>query len=1044
MTRGLWAFFIISQIGAKEISYNWEVRPILSDNCFLCHGPDEASNKAGLRLDRAEDALGAVTDGGRAVLLPGDPEKSELWNRIVSVDQDEVMPPPESHLSLTADEKAIIYRWIQEGAKYEKHWAFLPLRSEVPVPEVADGGWPLDPLDHFVLARLEEEKINPSPEADPLRWLRRVSLDLTGLPPTPEAIARFQAGLADDPEAARGAAVDELLASSAYGEHLAVGWLDAARYADSYGYQSDQLNGQWPYRDWVIEAFNKNLPYDEFATWQVAGDLLPEATNEQRLATAFQRLHRLTNEGGSIRKEWMTENAADRVHTFGTTFLGMTFECSKCHDHKYDPIPTRDYYALMGFFNSIDESGLYDHTAKVPSPTLLLPKADQQKALEGARENLAKAEADYQAVQGAADERFEAWLVAKDEKLIMPDLEGRFDFDGIEGRAVPNVAEGGEGQGQIGAVKVEDRGEGKALVFDGDSGAVFANFFQVDRWTPFTLGMSIFDTERSEQAVVVAQKSFGTDVGYNGFDVMLEGGFLEARMYRIWPGNGIGVRTKEPISKDQWTHLTVTYDGSSRADGLVVLLNGKRVETEVLRDSMVKRVMLNTYGSGHFTLAERFRDRGFVGGKIDDLVMYRRALSELEVRELYAPGEGREATREQWREYFGSAIDEGTREAAGRLMEARRALVAAEDAIAEIPVMEEMPKPRETHVLARGEYDAPTDESTLVERASPTALPPMTARGEIPDRLDLANWLTDPDHPLTSRIFVNRLWGNFFGKALVDTPENFGLQGSLPSHPDLLDWLAREFVKEGWDIKKLCRRIVLSRTYRQDSRTRSELQERDPENDLLARGPAHRLAAEQIRDLALASSGLLDTTAGGPPVAPYQPGGDLWRESNGMSPAYRQSTGQALYRRSIYSVWKRTAPLPNMVAFDAGSREVCAVARGRTNTPLQALVLLNDVQFVEAARHLAQTVFQADSVAEEIKRAFLRVTGRHASSEEIAILEKLHASEMSRFAGEPEAAKQVIAHGESKADPSLPVDHLAATTSVCLAILNLDSAIWKR
>jgi hypothetical protein len=392
---------------------------------------------------------------------------------------------------------------------------------------------------------------------------------------------------------------------------------------------------------------------------------------------------------------------------------------------------------------------------------------------------------------------------------------------------------------------------------------------------------------------------------------------------------------------------------------------------------------------------------------------------------------------------FRSAFDPACRESASKLMAARQALVAAEDAIQEMPVMEELPEPRETHVLARGAYDAPTDDSTRITRHAPSALPPMAVRGKVPDRLDLARWLTGPDHPLTARVFVNRLWANFFGHGFVRTPENFGLQGSLPSHPELLDRLSRDFIDGGWDIKALCRRIVLSRTYRQDSVRRPDLAGRDPENVLLARGPSHRLSAEQIRDLALGASGLLDPTAGGPPVSPYQPGGDLWRESNGMSPAYRQSTGKALHRRSLYSVWKRTAPLPNMLAFDAGTRETCTVARSRTNTPLQALVLLNDVQFVEAARALAQAV-HADPVAAEIESAFLRLTGRPPRPEETRILEGLHASEMQRFKDQPEAAKQLIAHGESKPDPAIPADRLAASTSVCLAILNLDAATWKR
>ncbi len=1044
MARSFLAAFLISSVFAEAPSYNRDVRPLLSDTCFQCHGPDEANNKADLRLDRAEDAYAAVAGSGRKVLVPGDPEASEMWRRIQSDDPDEMMPPPDSHLALDEADREVLRRWIESGAEYEKHWAFTPLPEAVPEP-IADP-WVLDPIDAFVLARLKREDIEPSAEADPLRWLRRASFDLTGLPPSPAAIEAFRKRLAGDPDAARTEAVDALLASPAYGEHQAVAWLDAARYADSYGYQSDQLNGQWPYRDWVVRAFNDNLPYDEFVTWQLAGDLLPDATRDQRLATAFNRLHRLTNEGGSIREEWLAENAADRVHTFGTTFLALTLECSRCHDHKYDPIPARDYYALTAFFNSIDENGLYDHPAKVPSPTLLLPTPAQETQLEAARRAVAAAENEHRATLAAAGERFATWLASAGTGPAIPDLEARYSFDTIKGGAIPNEAPGGKGSGKLGGLATEAHGDGRALLLDGDRGASFPENLHIERWTPFTVGLRLRDSERADAPVVVLQRTFGTDVGYNGFDLMLDRGHLEARLYRVWPGNGIGIRTTEPIPADTWQHVTVTYDGSSSADGLSIFIDGEPVATGVQRDRLVKSALIRTYGAGHLTLGQRFRDRGFAGGRIDDLTIHTRALTAPEVGELAGLGTlsaALAAKRPGLLDYYRSAIDSACRASAGRLADTRRQVVAAEDGIREMPVMEDLPEPRETHVLARGAYDAPTDESTRVGRHTPTALPPMTARGETPDRLDLARWLTSPDHPLTARVFVNRLWANFFGRGLVGTPENFGLQGELPTHLDLLDRLARDFIDSGWDIRALCRRIVLSRTYRQDSATRPELADIDPGNLLLARGPAHRLSAEQIRDLALSASGLLDPTRGGPPVSPYQPGGDLWRESNGMSPAFKQSTGKALHRRSLYSVWKRTAPLPNMLAFDAGTRETCIVSRGRTNTPLQALVLLNDVQFVEAARALAETVHDA-SVPAEIEAAYLRLAGRPPRPEETEILSGLHAAELQRFQQEPEAAKQLLAHGESKPDPAIPVEHLAASTSVCLAILNLDAAIWKR
>ncbi|HEX5789960.1 MAG TPA: DUF1553 domain-containing protein, partial [Luteolibacter sp.] len=712
-------------------------------------------------------------------------------------------------------------------------------------------------------------------------------------------------------------------------------------------------------------------------------------------------------------------------------------------------LPTRDYYQLSAFFNSIDESGIYDKATKVPSPTLLLPTPEQEAQLQAAKARLVQAEDGWRKAMSAGDAGFEEWLKAGKPAADIAGIEGRYGFDAVTGGAIANEVPGAtRGAGKLGGATLVKRDSGSALALDGDHGASFEGVFAIERWTPFTLALELRDPQRAKGPVVVVQKSFGTDSGYNGFDLMLADGYLEARLYRIWPGNGIGVRSAQPIARDRWQHVAVSYDGSSRAGGLALHVDGRRIEVEVLRDKMVKNTMERTFGSGGLTLGARFRDRGFAGGNIDHLVLATRQLSDLEIRCLAAKQplpEVLAATtqREELRQHHQLALDEGCRAAAQSLQEARRAVVAAEDQVFEIPVMEELPQPRETHVLARGAYDAPKDDSTRVGRNTPVALPPLQARGTVPDRLDLARWLTQPDHPLTARVFVNRLWANFFGRGLAATPDNFGLQGSLPTHPQLLDWLARDFVDHGWDIKRLCRNIVLSRTYGQDSVIRPALKEKDPDNLLLARGPAHRLAAEQIRDLALSASGLLDASAGGPPVSPYQPGVDLWRESNSMSPPFKQSVGKALYRRSLYSVWKRTAPLPNMVAFDAGSREVCSVSRSRTNTPMQALVMLNDVQFIEAARVLAQSVHDADA-GREIDAAFLRVAGRAPRAVEREVLVKLHADQLARFRDDPAAAKAMISHGESKADAALPVEHLAASTSVCLAILNLDAALWKR
>jgi len=960
------------------------------------------------------------------------------------------MPPPDSNLVLTAREKQTLRHWIKQGAEYEAHWAFTQPPASIPLPETADPDWPQQPLDHFVLARLEQENTKPSPEAAPLRWLRRATLDLTGLPPNLEEISNFRKSNLINHQSSIDSTTTRLLASPAFGEHMAVAWLDAARYADSFGYQSDQLNTQWPYRDWVIRAFNDNLPFDQFLTWQLAGDLLPDATRDQRLATAFNRIHRLTNEGGSIPAEFIAENAADRVHTFGTTFLALTFECARCHDHKYDPLTTREYYSMAAFFNSIDENGLYDHARKVPSPTLMLPTPEQEQAIAKAREDIESAR--LALAETIRDEsRFQAWLADPTRNPEIADLEGIFDFETWDnpGDKIPNRALDPKGNGKRNGLPLVDGPVGKAIRFDGDTGASFPDLLKVNRWTPFTVSFWLRDTARSSEPILVAHRSFGTDVGYNGFDIRLVDGFPESRLFRIWPGNAIGVRATSRLPQNEWHQLTVRYDGSSSAAGLTIHLDGKPLESTVLRDRIHKSAAVKTHGGGHFTLGQRFRDRGFAGGEIDELHIYRRALTPLEITHLHdgtslaAAVAAPQPDHAVLRDYYFSSIDPPAREAAKRLLDARKALVTAEDKVHEVSVMEELPEPRETHLLARGAYDARTGPDTLVTRNTPAFLPPLT---DPASRLDLAHWLINPNHPLTARVFVNRLWANFFSRGLVDTPDNFGLQGALPSHPQLLDFLARDFIDSGWDVKELCRNIVLSSTYRQDSALTPNLARLDPENILLARGPAHRLSAEQIRDSALAASGLLDPNPGGPPVSPYQPGGDLWREANGMSPAYRQSTGKALHRRSLYSVWKRTAPLPNMLAFDSPTREVCNVRRARTNTPLQALVLLNDIQFIETARALAARTLSEKSTddAARLASAFSRLTGRPPLPTELDILTDALEEQHTRFRAHPEEAKALLAHGETKPDPALDPAELAAWTVVCQTILNTDSFAWKR
>ncbi len=1039
-------------LSAKELDFNRDIRPILSDKCYFCHGPDTNTQEAGLRLDSREEAIDVIESG-------------DLVERITSDDPDMLMPPPGSKIELSEEEKQTIQAWVEQGAAYEGHWAFELLPDAVDVPAVMQEQWCRQTLDRFVLARMESENLTPNPEAAPLRWLRRVTLDLTGLPPTTQAIADFEAALQTSGERAYEAATDSLLDAAAFGEHMAVAWLDAARYADSYGYQSDKLNTQWPYRDWVVEAFNENLPYDQFLTWQIAGDLLENPTRQQRVATAFNRIHRLNNEGGAVFEEWRLENVSDRVHTFGTAVLGLTMECCRCHDHKYDPIPMRDYYSMSAFFNSIDESGVYDRTEKVPCPSMLLPTDEQQAVLEEAERNLTAAEQVHQQSLVEARKRWEAWTPASADDLSIPDLRLALSFDRDFDNSLKSIYHPSESDrawtSMPQRVEVSDASVARldphlaadtkelkavpprgALKLDGERGVTTHGITPFDRWLPMSVVVTMRETKRSPLRSLIAHHTRGTDCGYNGWDLTIENGYLESRMARVWPGNAISVRTVDPIPMDEWHQITATYDGSSKAAGLKLYLNGRPLATTTVRDQLKKSCNVLVDHGGEFVVGQRFRARGLDGGLIDDVRVYERALTKIELQRL-ARGETETHHGKPSFEYFASAIDETTRAAMQSLTAARKDFVMAEEAMNEIPIMDETDSPRPAHVLARGEYDAPKNEETRVTRETLSGLPLAFPENAPHNRLGLAQWVTDPKHPLTARVAVNRLWGNFFTAPLVRTPENFGSQGDLPTHPELLDWLARDFIEHGWDVKRICKTIVLSATYRQDSAATPEQIEVDPTNRFLARGPAHRLAAEQIRDLALTASGLLNARIGGPPVSPYQPGEDLWKESNGMSPPYQQSVGKALYRRSLYSVWKRTAPLPNMMAFDSTTREVCTVKRSRTNTPLQALVLLNDVQFIETARVMAQQLLKQHADA-PLETAFLKLAGREPDEIELSTLQQLLNDEQAYYSKNPEAATELLSVGEAKLANDTDPSQLAALTNVCQAILNLDATIWKR
>jgi hypothetical protein len=1031
------------RLEAATLRYNRDIRPILSDRCFKCHGPDSGSRKAKLRLDDPASAFGPRKDPNEHAIVAGKPEQSVLVRRIFATDPDDIMPPPASHLTLTDAEKKTLRQWISEGANYEPHWAFIRLPASVPVPEVKDKRWPRNDIDRFVLARLEKERIKPSAETDRTRWLRRVTYDLNGLPPTAEEVDAF---LAEQSTTAYEKVADRLLASKRFGERMAIPWLDAARYADSYGYQSDQLCPTWPYRDWVVDAFNQDMPYDRFLTEQLAGDLLPNATRQQRLATAFNRLHRQTNEGGSVEEEWRIEYVSDRVQTFSSVFLGLTFECARCHDHKFDPITQRDYYSLSAFFNSIDEYGTYDTTTHVPTPSILLPAPEEEKALAETKKALDDKREELRKTIANSDGAFQDWLHYSNHESSIPGLISHFKFDElVETNRFRDEVNSTNKSGPITGNAVVAGKFGQAVHFSGDDQLTISNVVKsIEAWDQYSLvfWLRLPDTLTNG---IVFHCTEGSDTGYRGTECSLRDGRLFFVIKRFWPGNAIAVQTARLIPREQWIQVGVSYDGSADAHGTQIFLNGARAQTEIVRNQLYKSPG-NTGANFHF--GARFRSAGLKDADLDDLWIYNRPLAAIEMAQLFDGHSLQDAVAStntnELRPYYISAISETIAQARKDQASAVRNFFKVRNPVQETSVMEDLPKPRDAYLLARGRYDAPKTEATRVSRTTPSFLPQFPADGPH-DRLGLAKWLTQPDHPLTARVIVNRYWQMLFGRGLVATPENFGAQGAPPTHPELLDWLARDFINSGWKTKALLRKIVLSATYRQDSVLRQDLRERDPENLLLARGPSQRLPAEMIRDTALAASGLLDARAGGPPVSPYQPG-DLWRESNEMSPAYHQSIGNDLYRRSLYTVWKRTAPMPNMTAFDTPSREVCVLKRSPTGTPQQAFVLLNDIQFVEAARELAQKMLTdgGKSESEQIAFVFRHLTARNPEPRETKILVELFEDARKRFKEEPERATKLIKVGDKKPESTLDTTELAAATEVAQAILNLDATVWKR
>jgi len=1043
---------------AAPVRYNRDIRPILSDKCFFCHGFDEKKREAGLRLDTREGAL------NKNAIVPGKPAQSELLKRVTTKDAGDHMPPAKSKLaSLTTAEVELLRRWIAEGAQYEAHWAFVPLQS-VPLPKPPAAS----PIDAIVSAALAPRKLKLQPEADRNTLLRRVSFDLTGLPPTPAEVEAFVKDTAPD---AYEKLVDRLLTSPHFGERMAVDWLDIARYADSYGFQVDREREMWPWRDWVIKSFNENLPFDKFVSAQLAGDLLPNPTDDQILATAFNRLHQQETEGGSVEEEYRVEYVADRVQTFATAFLGLTFECARCHDHKYDPIAQKEYYGLFSFFQNVDEAGLYSFfTPSVPTPAMMQLDAPAKEKMAALGKSVREAEAQLAATRKTRSAAFSNWL--KDAAnaragglqppSVAPDAQGvavanrrheasafpipgelaRYTFDALTGNKFTNALGGTNFATLVGENKLVPGRSGQAVQFTGDDpvNLPLGNF---QRHEPFSVSLWLRTPDVKDRAVVFHRSQAWTDAASRGYELLIEDGRLKWSLIHFWPGNAISIRATAPVPTNTWTHVVVTSDGSSRADGLRLFVNGRPASTDVIKDNLTK----NITGGGHdnISLAERMRDRGFKGGAVDDFRVFRRALTSLEAaathdeaaaKTLLAKAEAQlsASERAELEDYFFATVDTEFPKQLAALKAARAELVKFADGVKEIMVMRELAQPKKSYVLFRGEYNQRRDEAPPV---TPAALSPWPA-GAPRNRLGLAQWLTAPDHPLLARVTVNRIWQSLFGRGLVKTAEDFGSQGEKPLYPEVLDWLSLRFIQSGWDTKALMKAIVMSGVYRQRSFADAQTLADDPDNQWLARGPRLRLPAEMIRDNALAAAGLLKPTLGGPPVNPYE-----------MSESFKPASptgGDGVYRRSLYTNWKRTGPPPALLAFDAPRRAVCTAKRERTDSPLQALILLNGTQYVEAARVLGESLHRDanGNVPAMIEAGFLRCLSRKPDAREQAILQQLHREQLDHFKAKPADAESLLKAGNTKRDEKISAPEAAAATVLAQAILNHDACVVKR
>ena len=973
---------------AERVDFNRQIRPLLSDRCYQCHGPDEGHREADLRLDLEDEAKAYA-------IVAGDLEASEFVSRIVTDDTDLVMPPVDSGKSLKAEEVALLKQWIAEGAEYQPHWAFVAPKV-TPPREVKQAEWPTSEIDRYILAEIEAAGLKPSPVADKVTLLRRVTLDLTGLPPTPDEVAAF---VADESPEAYEKVVDRLLASPRYGEHMARFWMDAVRYGDTHGLHLDNYREMWPYRDWVVGSFNANMPWDQFTRMNLAGDLLPDATLDDQIASGYNRTHISTNEGGSIAEEVRIRNVVDRVSTTGTIFMGMTMGCSVCHDHKFDPITMRDFYAMSGFFNNLDADPMDGNRADHP-PTVKAPTPEQSAELAGLQQQLHELDTKLDAPWDVLDTAQAAWEASLREQLAAdqnPELAwgtwhsvGPFRSDV---RYLQSQQQGPEG-------KPVDLGEEFTLSTD-----------EKVRWTP--------------------HPEWEDGVTHYDLDQTISATFL----YRTVESNA-----------DREIVVGIGSD-----DGLRVYLNGAKVHDNrasrgvTVGEDQVKLPLKQ--GTNHLLL--KVVNHGGVSGFAFTVPEGNKLPAEVLTAVVVDAAARTEEQQRALRQYFRQQVSDDAELAVvkSEREQLEKQRVAVEGQIPTTLVWKERAEERPAFVLTRGQYDTPNTELGPLPRRVPEFLPPMA--DDLPkNRLGLAEWLIADSQPLMARVTVNRFWQQLFGTGLVETSDDFGSQGSWPSHPALLDWLAIDFRQHDWDVKRLMKQIVLTSTYRQSSKTTSELLAVDPKNRLLAHGPRYRMDAEVIRDQALSVSGLLVDKLGGPGVKPPQPSG-LWEAvaySGSNTKTFVADQGpDKVYRRSLYTFWKRTSPPPQLSTLDAPSRESCVVRRERTNTPLAALMLLNDPQYFEAARALAQrAMLQAATEPEQVVKAmFQQATLREPTAEEQSRLLSLYNDSLTRYADDAASRDQLLAVGAAPLDAELDRTELAAWTLVANAVLNLDEVLNK-